>query len=56
MSMDGNNDRDTDFNLWAMGDLASGVFEVGCAELGAGSPGQGGPVWGCPAVRGVQAV
>lgn len=27
--MDSNNDRDTDFNLWAMGDLESGQYEVG---------------------------
>ncbi|KYO34808.1 atrial natriuretic peptide receptor 2 [Alligator mississippiensis] len=35
VSMDGNNDRDTDFNLWAMGDLASGVFEVAGHYVGA---------------------
>ena len=29
VSMDSNNDRDTDFNLWAMGDLESGQYEVG---------------------------
>ncbi|NXX10552.1 ANPRB protein, partial [Podargus strigoides] len=28
VSMDSNNDRDTDFNLWAMGDLQSGQYEV----------------------------
>ncbi|XP_075383190.1 atrial natriuretic peptide receptor 2 isoform X1 [Mycteria americana] len=28
VSMDSNNDRDTDFNLWAMGDLESGQYEV----------------------------
>ncbi|XP_068278216.1 atrial natriuretic peptide receptor 2 [Nyctibius grandis] len=28
VSMDSNNDRDTDFNLWAMGDLKSGQYEV----------------------------
>ncbi|POI21883.1 hypothetical protein CIB84_014371, partial [Bambusicola thoracicus] len=29
VSMDSNNDRDTDFNLWAMGDPESGQYEVG---------------------------
>lgn len=29
--MDSNNDRDTDFNLWAMGDPESGQYEVGAA-------------------------
>ncbi|CAN0342552.1 unnamed protein product [Bubo scandiacus] len=28
VSMDSNNDRDTDFNLWAMGDPESGQYEV----------------------------
>ncbi|XP_054666642.1 atrial natriuretic peptide receptor 2 isoform X1 [Grus americana] len=28
VSMDSNNDRDTDFNLWAMGDPKSGQYEV----------------------------
>ncbi|KAM9251031.1 atrial natriuretic peptide receptor 2 [Cariama cristata] len=28
VSMDSNNDRDTDFNLWAMGDTESGQYEV----------------------------
>uniref|UniRef100_A0A8C7EE62 Guanylate cyclase n=1 Tax=Nothoprocta perdicaria TaxID=30464 RepID=A0A8C7EE62_NOTPE len=28
VSMDSNNDRDTDFNLWAMGDPQSGQYEV----------------------------
>lgn len=31
VSMDSNNDRDTDFNLWAMGDPESGQYEVGAA-------------------------
>ncbi|KFQ54743.1 Atrial natriuretic peptide receptor 2, partial [Nestor notabilis] len=28
VSMDSNNDRDTDFNLWAMGDPKTGQYEV----------------------------
>lgn len=29
VSMDSNNDRDTDFNLWAMADIQIGQYEVG---------------------------
>ena len=32
--MDKNNDRETDFVLWAMGDLDSGDFQVMGAEAG----------------------
>lgn len=28
VSMDNSNDRDTDFNLWAMADIQSGEFQV----------------------------
>uniref|UniRef100_A0A674JNS2 Atrial natriuretic peptide receptor 2 n=1 Tax=Terrapene triunguis TaxID=2587831 RepID=A0A674JNS2_9SAUR len=38
VSMDGNNDRDTDFSLWVMGDPESGEYEVAGQSLGA--------VWG----------
>lgn len=32
--MDSNNDRDTDFNLWAMADPKSGQYEVGaCTRI-----------------------
>lgn len=31
MSMDSNNDRDTDFNLWAMSDPKTGQYEVGAS-------------------------
>lgn len=39
VSMDSNNDRDTDFNLWAMSDPETGQYEVGsipesCGQLG----------------------
>lgn len=29
--MDSNNDRDTDFNLWAMSDPKTGQYEVGAS-------------------------
>lgn len=32
--MDKNNDRETDFVLWAMGDLVSGDFQVMGEEAG----------------------
>ncbi|XP_074852015.1 atrial natriuretic peptide receptor 2 isoform X2 [Carettochelys insculpta] len=35
VSMDSNNDRDTDFSLWAMGDPQSGEFEVAAHYVGA---------------------
>ncbi|XP_065454652.1 atrial natriuretic peptide receptor 2 isoform X5 [Chrysemys picta bellii] len=35
VSMDGNNDRDTDFSLWAMGDPESGEYEVAGHYAGA---------------------
>lgn len=49
VSMDSNNDRDTDFNLWAMGDPESGQYEVGAGTgiltaAGAGGWDAGG--WG----------
>lgn len=31
VSMDSNNDRDTDFNLWAMSDPKTGQYEVGAS-------------------------
>lgn len=42
MSMDSNNDRDTDFNLWAMGDPESGQYEVGAGSRILLVPGTGG--------------
>ncbi|KGL82884.1 Atrial natriuretic peptide receptor 2, partial [Tinamus guttatus] len=33
VSMDSNNDRDMDFNLWAMGDPKSGQYEVGAHPI-----------------------
>uniref|UniRef100_A0A493THN2 Guanylate cyclase n=1 Tax=Anas platyrhynchos platyrhynchos TaxID=8840 RepID=A0A493THN2_ANAPP len=51
VSMDGNNDRDTDFNLWAMGDPESGQYEVGGGTRG--GPGGGGEgLRGCSRLRG----
>lgn len=48
VSMDGNNDRDTDFNLWAMGDPESGQYEVGGGTGGpAGAGGGGEGLRGC---------
>uniref|UniRef100_A0A670JVH9 Guanylate cyclase n=1 Tax=Podarcis muralis TaxID=64176 RepID=A0A670JVH9_PODMU len=38
VSMDDNNDRDTDFNLWAMADVESGKFQGGWICSGRGSP------------------
>lgn len=44
--MDSNNDRDTDFNLWAMSDPKTGQYEVGRGSpwlgLGDGMVGSGG--------------
>lgn len=51
MSMDSNNDRDTDFNLWAMGDPESGQYEVGAGTGILPASGDGGwdaVGWGGP--------
>uniref|UniRef100_A0A452H9D0 Guanylate cyclase n=1 Tax=Gopherus agassizii TaxID=38772 RepID=A0A452H9D0_9SAUR len=37
VSMDSNNDRDTDFSLWVMGDPENGEYEVGAALSQGGS-------------------
>lgn len=48
--MDSNNDRDTDFNLWAMGDPKTGQYEVEASTRFplAGVGGWDSGVWGWP--------